>query len=134
MRYISLLLATVIGLGVYYVYLKQAAPDPNKNTVATQEISTTGVEMDLNAIAQAERAYYLQNGAYGSMDQLVSGGTMNVNRDGRDGYSYTVEATPSGFTASATHPDIPAGVVATAGPLHYPAFSIDQTMQLQRGN
>ena len=134
MRYVSILVAMAISLYVYYFFLKRDAPDQNSNTVVTQEISTTAVEMDLNTIAQSERMYYVQNGSYASMEQLASSGTMNVNRDGRDGYSYSLEASGSGFTVTATHPDIPAGVVAKAGPLHYPVLSIDQNMQLQRGN
>ena len=51
-----------------------------KGQVVTQAISTTGVEMDLNAIAQAERQYFAQNGSYASLDQLVSSGSMNINR------------------------------------------------------
>lgn len=132
MRFISILVVAAISLGGYYYYMKQASPEPG--TVVTQQISTTAVEMDLNSIAQAERMYYVQNGSYASLDQLASSSTMNINRDGRDGYSYTVQASGSGFTATATHPDIPAGVVAEAGPLHYPTLSIDETMQLQRGN
>ncbi len=60
MRMIGLLFAALIALGIYYYFLKQAAPAPGM--VATQAISTVGVEMDLNAIAQAERMYFAQNG------------------------------------------------------------------------
>jgi len=134
MRYISILVVAAISLGCYYFFLKRAAPDPNGNTVATQEISTTAVEMDITSIAQSERMYFVQNGSYASLDQLASSGTMNINRDGRDGYTYAVEPSGAGFTITATHPDIPAGVVAKAGPMHYPTLTIDQTMQLQRGN
>ena len=37
-----------------------------------------------------------------------------------------------GFTATATHPDVP--VPSNATPLHYPTLSIDQTMQVHQGN
>src|SRR3954451_20623786 len=95
----SILVVALIALGGYSVYLKQAVPgvDTSKGHIITQAISTTGVEMDLNAIAQAERQYFAQNGAYASLDQLTSSGTMNFAGSGRDGYTYSVDASTSGF-------------------------------------
>jgi len=127
---IGLVLAAGIALGVYYFYLKQAAPAPGQ--VVTQAISTVGVEMDLNAIAQAERMYQAQNGSYASLDQLLSSGTMNLARTSRDGYTYTVDTSPAGFTVTARHPDVPAPAGVT--PPHYPVISVDQNMQVQQSN
>lgn len=127
---IGIVLAAGIALGAYYFYLKQAAPAPGQ--VATQAISTTGVEMDLTAIAQAERMYQAQNGSYATLDQLLSSGTMNLARTSRDGYTYTVDTSPTGFTITASHPEVPAPSGVT--PPHYPVISIDQTMQIQQGN
>ena len=128
MRMIGLLFAAAIAVGIYYYYLKQAAPAPGM--VATQAITTTGVEMDLNAIAQAERTYFAQNGSYADLDQLASSGALGTARTGRDGYSYSIETSGNGFTVSARHNDSPAS--SGAVPLHYPALSIDQTMQLHQ--
>jgi hypothetical protein len=128
MRMIGLLFAALIGIGIYYYYLKQAAPGPGM--VATQAITTTGVEMDLNAIAQAERTYFAQNGSYAGLDQLTSSGALTMARSGRDGYTYSIETSGSGFTVSARHPDSPP--VNGTVPLHYPALSIDQTMQMHQ--
>jgi hypothetical protein len=128
MRLIGLLFAAAIAVGIYYVYLKQAAPAPGMSV--TQSITTTGVEMDLNAIAQAERNYFAQNGSYAGLDQLSSSGTLTMARTGRDGYTYSVETSGNSFTVSARHTDIPANPGAV--PLHYPALSIDQTMQLHQ--
>jgi len=129
---VALVLATLIAMGVYSAYLKRAAPGPGQ--IATQAISTTGVQMDLNAIAQAQRLYFAQNGVYASLDQLVSSGAMNLSRAGRDGYSYTIETSPAGFLVTASRPDIPAGVIQGSQAIHYPAFSIDQTMQIRQGD
>jgi len=128
MRMVGLLFAALIGLGIYYYYLKQAAPGPGM--VATQAISTTGVEMDLNAIAQAERMYFAQNGSYADLDQLTSSGALTMARSGRDGYTYSIETSGNGFTVNARHADSPA--VNGVAPLHYPALSIDQTMQVHQ--
>ncbi len=129
---VSLLAVALIALGGYSFYLKNATPVAGEGQIATQAISTTGVEMDLNAIAQAERMYFAQNGSYASLDQLVSGGTMNISAGGRDGYTYSVETSPRGFVVTATHPDIPAGVIEGSQAIHYPALSIDESMQIRR--
>ncbi len=98
---ISLLLTAVIGVGAYLYFLKQAAPAPGM--VATQAISLTGVKTDLIAIAQAERMYYVQNGSYADLATLASTGAMNITRTSRDGYTYSVEPSDSGFTVTAVH-------------------------------
>src|SRR5579883_223292 len=128
MRMIGLLFAALIAVGAYYYFAKQAAPAPGM--VATQAITTTGVEMDLNAIAQAERSYYAQNGSYADLDQLSSSGALTMSRRGRDGYTYSIETSGAGFTVSARHADAPP--VTGVPPVHYPALSIDQTMQMRR--
>jgi hypothetical protein len=129
---VALILAALIAMGVYSVYLKRVAPGPGQ--ASTQSISTTGVQMDLNAIAQAQRLYFAQNGAYASLDQLVSSGAMNLTAGGRDGYTYTVETSPTGFLVTASHPHIPAGVIEGSQAIHFPTFSIDQTMQIRQSD
>ena len=124
--FVGMLVSLAIGMGVYYMYLKQATP--TGGATAIQSISTVGVEMDLNAIAQAERGYFAQNGAYGSLDQLTSSGALTMTRTSRDGYTYTVDATSTGFTATAKWaPQAPGQEV-----LHYPTFAVDQTNQVHQ--
>ena len=128
---ISVLVVAAIALGSYFYFLKSAAPAPG--TAVTQAISTTGVEMDLNSIAQAERSYFAQNGNYADLDQLTSSGALTMSRSGRDGYAYAIETSARGFIVTARHADAP---VSTGGatPLHYPAFSIDQSMQIRQSD
>lgn len=129
----SLLVVALIALGGYSFYLKQATPGPGGNgEIVTQAISTTGVEMDLNAIAQSQRLYFAQHGSYASLDELVSSGTMNINSGGRDGYSYNVETSPRGFVVTASRPDIPANVIQGSSAIHYPTLSVDENMQVRR--
>jgi hypothetical protein len=90
--------------------------------------------MDLNAIAQAERLYFAQNGSYASLDQLVASGAMNISAGGRDGYTYSIETSPTGFVVTATHPDIPAGVIEGSAAIHYPTLTVDQNMQIRQGD
>ena len=127
---ISILVVALISLGAYFYFLRQAAP-PGR--VVTQEISTTGVEMDLTAIAQAERSYFAQNGSYATLNQLTSSGALNMARSERDGYTYAVEPSASGFTATARHADPPTPSNGAA-PLHYPVISVDQSMQVRQSD
>ena len=127
---VSLLLTALIGMGIYTAYFKHASPAGD--IVATQAISTTGMQMDLMAIAQAERAFYVQNNTYADLDQLASGGIMNINRDGRDGYAYSVDASSGGFVVTARHADSPPSAAGGPG-LHFPTISVDESMQVRQG-
>jgi hypothetical protein len=129
---ISLLISAAIAVGGYLIFLKQASPGPGM--VATQAISTTGVQNDLIGIAQAERMYFAQNSTYTDLATLASSGTMNIARTSRDGYTYTAEASGNSFTVTARYtappPEMPAGVA----PPRFPTFTIDQTMQIHQGD
>lgn len=126
---VGLVAIAAILLGVYYFYLKRL-PAGDGGTPATQSISLTGVQGDLLSIAQAERMYIVQNSSCGSLDELVSSGTLSVARPGRDGYTYSVDCSGGGgnFTIAARHTPIPADAPA----LHYPTMVIDQTLQVRQ--
>jgi hypothetical protein len=121
---VSLLVAMAIGLGIYYIFLKQASPAGGGTP--TQVISTTRVEMDLSSIANAERSYFAQNSSYATMDQLVSGGELPIPISGRDGYTYTMDASSSGFTVTAKW----APQTAEQQILRAPTVMVDQTYQV----
>ena len=129
---VGILITAAISLGIYMYTLKQAAP--GKGMVATQEISLTGVQMDLTAIAQAERMYFAQNGSYTDLATLASSGTMNISRTSRDGYTYSVEPTGNSFIATARYTAPPVEMPKGVEPPHWPTFTIDQTMEVHQGN
>jgi hypothetical protein len=128
----SLLIVAAIGMGLYMYTLKQASP--GKGMVATQAISLTGVQMDLTAIAQAERMYFAQNGSYADLPTLASTGTMNITRTSRDGYSYSVEPSGDGFTATARYTAPPLDMPKGVTPPRFPTISIDQTMEIHQSD
>jgi hypothetical protein len=128
--FVSLMVVAAIGMGVYLMYLKQIAPGPGM--VVTQQISLTGVQNDLMAIAQAERMYYVQNGVYADLQTLATTGTMNISRTGRDGYAYSVEPAGSNFTVTARYSAPPVNNPAGVTPPHFPTMTIDQTMEIHR--
>jgi Tfp pilus assembly protein PilE len=129
---IGLLVTAAIGMSIYMYTLKQAAPA--EGMVVTQNISVVGVKTDLMAIAQAERMYYTQNGAYADLPTLTSTGTMNLTRTSRDGYTYSAVPSGSTFTVTATYTPPPVQNPAGVTPPHFPTFTIDQTMEVHQGD
>ena len=129
---IGILVVAALGMGIYMYTLKQAAPGPG--LVATQAIDVTGVQMDLMSIAQAERMYYAQNGAYTDLSTLASNGTMNITRTSRGGYTYSVETTDNGFTATARYTAPPVEMPKGVAPPHWPTISVDQTMTIHQSD
>ena len=124
---LSLVFTLAIGMGVYALYLKSTVSSTGGNPVSA--ISTTHVEMQLMQIAQAERTYYVQNNSYATIDELASSGSLTLRSPDPDGYSYSADASPAGFTVTARHADASGG-----GSGSYPTMTVDQTMTVQRGN
>src|SRR3989442_10939217 len=93
---LSLLIVAAFVLGGYYFYLKHMQPD-GAGSNPMEAVSLTGVQNDLLAIAQAERAYLAQNGSYASLEELIRSGSLTMSRSGRDGYTYSVEITAGAF-------------------------------------
>ncbi|MGH9678452.1 MAG: type IV pilin protein [Candidatus Acidiferrales bacterium] len=129
---IGILVIAALGMGIYMYTLKQAAPGPGM--AATQAIDVTGVQMDLMSIAQAERMYYAQNGAYADLNTLATNGTMNITRTSRGGYTYSVETTDNGFVATARYTAPPVEMPKGVAPPRWPTISVDQTMQVHQSD
>jgi hypothetical protein len=123
---LSVFLTAALGLGTYYVFLKHATPG-GSGSLPTDAISTTGVRMDLNDIAQAERSYFAQNDSYGTMDQLVANGALAKPKTGRDGYVYTIEIPTTGFLVTAKW----APSSAAKANLNYPVYIVDDSMNVR---
>jgi hypothetical protein len=128
----SLLVTGALGVGMYMYFLKQASL--SKGMVVTQEISVTGVKTDLMSIAQAERMYYAQNGSYADLATLSSSGTMNIARTSRGGYTYSVDTSATGFTATATYTAPPLEMPPGVAPPRFPTITVDQTMDVHQAD
>ncbi len=121
-----ILVAAAVLLGVYYYYLKRL-PKSDAGTAATQAISLTGVRADLLQIGQAERGNIALNGKCASLDELISSGSLTMNRSGRDGYTYQVSCSGAAdFQVIAEHPPAP----PDSG-IRYPKLALDSTLQIQ---
>ena len=120
-----ILVAAAIVAGIYFFYVKKM-PTTDSGTAPTQAISLTGVRMDLNQIAQAERTYIASNNHCVNLDELSSSGLMNLAKTERDGYTFEIQCgTGNEFSVVARHAPAPPD-----SPIRYPILSIDQNMQV----
>jgi len=126
MRAIAVLLVVAaLVFGVYHFYLSKM-PTTDSGTAPTQAISLTGVRADLLQIAQAERGSIALNGHCSSLDDLISSGSLTMERSGRDGYSYQIECSGAAeFQVLARHAPAPAG-----SPIRYPQLAINSNMEI----
>jgi hypothetical protein len=119
---VAMVLAMAAGL---YIYSKQgqtlAASAPGGNLQGYANI--TGVKNDLIAIANAERGFNIQQGRYGTLDELNSEKYITINGH-RENYTYDVQTTDSGFRVTATR--------STAGSPSQ--LWIDETMEIRTSN
>jgi len=116
----AVLVAAVILLFVYKNSLTQS--QAAGAATPSQTIDVVGVKNDLLAIAQAERAYQVEHGSVGSLDELVGSGAMSMKKAGRDGYTYDVESAGDGFRVTARCPGGLAGCTN---------YVVDQTMEVR---
>ena len=119
-----LVAAAIVG-GIYFFYVKKM-PIADSGTAPTQAISLTGVRMDLNQIAQAERTYVASNGHCVNLDELSASGLMNLAKTERDGYTYEIRCgSGNEFSVVARHAPAPRD-----SPIRYPILSVDQNLQV----
>jgi hypothetical protein len=116
------LLAVALIAGLFYKYYFSQAQPPGEAT-PVQTIDVVGVKNDLVAIAQAERLYQAEHGAYASLNELTTSGAMSMKKPGRDGYTYEVEMSAQGFRAIAHCP-----AATIPGCTNY---AVDETMEVQ---
>ncbi len=120
---LGLLLVVAIGLFLYRSYFTGSSGDTMAGTSNPRAVvDITGVKMDLNAMARAERAFLALNGRYVSLDELRSSGSMQIDpARGRQGYTYRANVRGSHFTITATYSGPASGM---------PTLTIDETMQI----
>ncbi len=123
---IYLLVAVGVGYFIYQYSLKKL-PTSDAGTVATQEITLTGVRSDLLQIAQAERANIALNTTCSSVEEMISSGALHMVQSGRAGYTYEVKCMRGAeFQVVARHAPAPEG-----SSIRYPTLAIDSSIQLQ---
>src|SRR5271154_590479 len=118
---VGLLVVALIAVMTYKFYFEKV--QSTSGTTPLQTINVVGVKNDLIAIAQAERAYQAEHGAYASMGDLMSSGALTMTRSSRDGYVYDVDLSGNGFRVFTRCP-------AATNP-GCQNWSVDQTMEVQ---
>jgi hypothetical protein len=118
---VGLLVVALIAVMTYKYYFQKV--ESTSGLTPTQTINMVGVKNDLLAIAQAERTYQAEHGAYVSFSDLTSSGALAISSAGRDGYVYDVDLSGGGFRVFTHCP-------ATTNP-GCQNYSVDQTMEVQ---
>jgi hypothetical protein len=110
-----------IAIGIYlYAKNAQSIAQSSPGGTLTSQPEIVGVRADLLSIANAERTAMAGQGAYLSLDDLISGHYVNI-KGSRPPYTYAVETSESGFR-----------VVATRSTPGRPGqIWIDETMKIQ---
>ena len=124
MKAAGMILGLVIVVAIiWWVVKSQLSQGPTAGQPPKEVIDVVGVKGDLLAIAQAERIYMANHGAYASVDELQQDGSISFSAANRRGYSYTAELDDGEhfrITATPTDPT----------KASWPTLSIDETMQL----
>ena len=123
LSFLSLVFVVAIGLLIYRSYFTGPGGVATRGTDNPRAaIDITGVQSDLLAMAQAERAFHALNGRYAPLEELQSSGNLLIDpARGRQGYGYSSSVTDTRFTVTATYSGPATGM---------PTLSIDQTMQI----
>lgn len=118
---VGVLVVALVAVMVYKYFLASGQSEGTATPVQT--IDAVGAQNDLIAIAQAERAYQAEHGKYASLDELISGGSMQMRKPSRQGYTFDVDASDRNFRATArcASPSLPG--------CHN--YTVDQTMTVQ---
>jgi len=124
MKALGSILALVIVLAIIWFVMKsQFSQGPTGGQPPVEVIDVVGVKSDLLAIAQAERIYMANHGAYASVDELRQDGGITFSGANRRGYSYTAEVDGGQHFKITATPSDPAKA-------NWPTLSIDETMEV----
>jgi len=100
-RAIGLISVILVVAAGGYVYTRQAQSVTTSGEAPRTAVDVLGVRNDLMSIANAEKRYWVMNSKYASLDELRSGGDIEV--PGRQDYSYSVEASETSFKIIASY-------------------------------
>ena len=98
--FLGTVIVMAVGMYIYSLQLKNASAPGGAGT-QTGTANLVGVKNDLISIANAERGYFATQQKYASLDELVSGNYITIERQ-RPPYTYDVETTATGFHVTAT--------------------------------
>ena len=120
--FIGTMIVMAIGMYIYSIQVKGVTGAVAGDSSAGAA-DIVGVKNDLISIANAERGYFATQQKYASLDELIAGNYITIQRQ-RPPYMYDVDVTPTGFHATATRDS--AGAPAQ--------LWIDETMEIKASN
>ena len=125
MGLIGLILTLGIGMFIYRAQFtgtsESSITQGTNNPRAAADLA--GVKNDLMSMANAERSYMALNGKYATLEELSSAGHINVNREGRLGYTYSIDISGNHFVITASYHGPASGM---------PELSVDKTMRISQ--
>ncbi len=99
--FLALLIVVAAGMYIYMKQTQAVSPAGTANPQAT--IDLAGVKRDLLQFAKAEQQHLATDGRYFSLEEMRSGGDTGLPNDSRGPFQYSVEASGTSFTATATY-------------------------------
>lgn len=103
--FVALLLVMVAGTYIYVKQMKAVSPGGVDGATANPRatIDLAGVKRDLLQFAKAEQQHFATDGKYLSLDEMRSAGDTGLPADGRGPFRYSIDASSSTFTVTATY-------------------------------
>jgi len=100
-RAIGLISVILVVAAGGYIYTRQAQSVTASGETPRTTVDIIGVRNDLMSIANAEKRYWVMNSKYATLDELRSGGDIEI--PARRDYTYSVDANDSGFQIIASY-------------------------------
>ncbi len=119
--FIAVLLVVAAGMYIYMKQMKAVSPGGVEGATANPQatIDIAAVKRDILQFAKAEQQHLATEGKYLSIDEMRSAGDTGLPKDSRGPFQYSVDASATTFTVTATYTGGPiAGVprVMRVGP------------------
>lgn len=107
--FIAILLVVGAGMYIYMNQVKAVSPAGVEGSTANPRatIDLAGVKNDILQYARVEQQHLASEGKYLSMDELRAGGDSGLPRDSRGPFQYSIDASASSFTVTATYNGVP---------------------------
>ena len=124
MRALGGLAALVLAAGVGYLVLQKSVDSMPAGSAPQEQIDTVAIQQMLVTIATTERRYLVENGHYGTLEQLSA---VDLLPGGTSAHGYALTSTVAGgehFTITATPAD--------PSKVNWPTLEISESMSVTR--
>lgn len=124
MRGLGALVALVLAVGVGYMVFQKSVESMPAGTAPQEQIDTVAIQQTLVTIGTTERAYLVENGHYGTLEQLAA---ADLLPGGTSAHGYALSAQVTGgehFTITATPSD--------PNKVAWPTLEISEAMTVTR--